>query len=1236
MTRPFVILALIISFALDGTVARAQCTSADIMEPGFNFITSSRGCAPFTIEIQTLFLNSTPGTIYHVDWGDGSGIEDYVQVNPYPNGPIITHLYANAPIECGYQVTIAVENACNPTGSVDPVVTNVIVWTDDIVASAPNLFRVCQGFAASIAFDDNSNWNCFPREDLRENADPRWIQWLYGEPANTNRISGITVDGVNPGGTFPYYNPAHGTNPVYPVIDVDQASLNVQVPVTDASQIGNDFIVTLNNWNTCNAYDINLSDGNPLNPATPGGDHDPRQHQSRIVIVETPNPTFISKRESDGTPATDFCIGELILFDNETVEAAGADLNFTWQFYDGPTSSDDLLETKTNTSPVFSYATGGQKLVRLTVGDNNAVGGCQATVEQVIRITPTAIAQIGTANTSFCKAAGSNEFFTVTFTDETVGSIAGVDEWAWELYDENDNPLQRVPASGYNSGSKVSVTQEYTNPGIYRARLTYRDIITKCDTYDEISIVIYNNPTPSFSVAPVCEGIESELVDASSLDMVNGNKIAKWEWDFSYDSATFNPDDTFDGSRPDTLRRSFSYGTHEVALRVTNDQNGCNAVFSLSLVVNQNPEASFTKDIAEGCSPLEVNLENTAVLSQPVGMNVYTWCIDYGDGYIDTLSANPNDDDYNPVVSTVFENWSTQSKNFKVLLKAESANGCYALSQPDSVKVLPSIKPGFNYVDYKPLDKNCSPVEVNFQVDPSTMVLKPQNYTWTISDHKGVLLEQTEAGSNAHFKHTFTADGNSIHSYSINLQASITDICTGDSTLTINVNPMPSSEFSIDTLDFNCEHMVIELNAAQKGLVSYDWKISNGGILIMTDTLGDQFTYLLQRPESGRESRYFQADLTTENYAFCQSEESTHALTVRAQPNLKASFMANPEFQVYPEATVSINNLSSRSSADHDWDFGDGHISTEINPDPHTYAEPGHYDISLHLEEDFCSQQDTVSIYIQPASPKVDFAFAPPKGCVPLKVSFTNLTKYAESESYVWYFGEGESISTSEHPTHTYYEPGTYSVRLEATNATGVSDMMVKKFIIEAHPNAHADFTVRPEKVKLPEDPIYTTNLSFDANSYIWDFGDGAKSTEIEPSHVYTDTGRYDIMLIAMNEYGCADTLVQENIVEVVEGNEIRIPNAFTPSLDGPTGGNRYSEGRNDVFYPITEGVIAYHMQIYNRWGELLFDTTDSGKGWDGYYQGRICPPDVYVYKIDFKFLDGKEVMKFGDVALIR
>ena len=201
-------------------------------------------------------------------------------------------------------------------------------------------------------------------------------------------------------------------------------------------------------------------------------------------------------------------------------------------------------------------------------------------VEKVVRITPTAIAQIGTANTSFCKTPGSSEIFTVIFTDETVGSISGVDEWRWELFDENGNPLQSIPATGYSSDSKISIEQDYTKPGVYLARLIYRDIVTQCETEDEINIVVYNNPEPSFSSIPVCEGLTSELVNETSLDMINGNQVVRWEWDFDYDNVTFTPDSIFDGARPDTLKKTLNFGVNQIALRATNDQNGCNAIYT--------------------------------------------------------------------------------------------------------------------------------------------------------------------------------------------------------------------------------------------------------------------------------------------------------------------------------------------------------------------------------------------------------------------------------------------------------------------------------------------------------------------------------------------------------------------------------------------------------------------------------------------------------------------------------
>ena len=631
-----------------------------------------------------------------------------------------------------------------------------------------------------------------------------------------------------------------------------------------------------------------------------------------------------------------------------------------------------------------------------------------------------------------------------------------------------------------------------------------------------------------------------------------------------------------------------------------------------------------------------VSLENTSITAQPVPIDEYIWCIDYGSGYIDTLHTNPNSGDFDPIIATTFENWTIALKQFNIILKSISADGCTYNSTPDFVTVLPSVKPGFIYTDYEPLAKNCAPINVNFQVDKFTMSLLPEDYTWIVTHGNDTIQQQTNAGSIGQFNRSFEAKGKGINNYTVSLGASIKDICVGDSTLSINVNPIPSSDFVIDTVELACDYMIIEVDALQKGLVNYDWIISKGATIYMNDTLDDYFTYKILRPGPGAENLGVSIELNTANYAFCESGKTTNAILVPSQPQLRASFTANPEFQVFPNAIVTVNNLSTRTNPVYTWDYDDGTTSAEENPIPHTYERPGTYTITLHLQEKNCESMDSVQIFIQPTAPEADFSYDPGKGCAPLTVNFTNLTKYGDPDSYRWNFGAGEGTSVNENPTHTYYEPGIYSVKLSATNESGVTDVAVKPLIIEVFTVPHADFTIRPETVKLPDDPLYTTNLSIEADAYFWDFGDGGKSSDFEPTYTYQDTGRYDISLIALTNNGCADTVIYDNIIEVIDGNEIRIPNAFTPSLEGPNGGSRYNSGRNDVFYPITEGVIAYKMQIYNRWGELLFDTQDTNKGWDGYYNGRLCAPDVYIYKLEFKFIDGREVMKFGDIALIR
>jgi gliding motility-associated-like protein len=107
--------------------------------------------------------------------------------------------------------------------------------------------------------------------------------------------------------------------------------------------------------------------------------------------------------------------------------------------------------------------------------------------------------------------------------------------------------------------------------------------------------------------------------------------------------------------------------------------------------------------------------------------------------------------------------------------------------------------------------------------------------------------------------------------------------------------------------------------------------------------------------------------------------------------------------------------------------------------------------------------------------------------------------------------------------------------------------------------------------------------------------------------------------------------------VTAIATGEIHFPNAFTPGNSGPTDGVYDPHSfDNDFFFPVSQGVLDYHLQVFDRWGELIFETFDVRKGWDGYYRGRPAKQDVYAWKAYAKFSSGEETTLTGDVTLLR
>jgi gliding motility-associated-like protein len=1208
------------------------------MEPGFAFLTSSRGCAPFTVQIETLYLSSTPGTQYYVDWGDGSPQQVFTQTNG--TGVIISHNYPNSPITCGYDVVIDAENACNPLGSVIPITTQVVVWTNDIISMDPGVYRVCQGFATDVQFTDNSDWNCYPRA-TRENSEARWIQWIYGTGPAANQIPGITVNGAAPG-AFPYLNPAPATNPIYPVLAPGQVSLPIHVPATTPADIGREFVLTLKNWNQCNPYDNLLTDGNPRNPVNGdlvNGDNAPQTITGRIVIVPAPSPAFLTRLGSAAGPVqTIFCVGDNIYFDDETPPIPGANFAYTWEFYDNNTGAGAPLATQTAQNPTYSYSTTGQKLIRLRVHDNNAAGNCEETVEFVITISPSLVAQISMTDPTsglavdgdFCQnPAAPFSNFNVRFTDISVGTVTATTRWRWEFYDASNNLIREEPGGGGFSATPLGpFDQVFTNRGVYRIRLRIRDNITSCESVGQVEIRVFENPQPDFTFTSGCEGTATHFEDASILaNPIAGQAIVLREWDMDFDG-TFDKDPALDNETE--FDHTFTTGgNHTVALRIGTAPGDCEVIVSKVVTVDPLPIAQFAPDRTSGCSTLSIALTNNSINGQPSPVAQYIWEVDEGAGFQVDSIQRPADPGAGALYRRDFLNNGTTNRDYRVRLRVVTVSGCEETSAPQTVTVFPAPRSGFISVNYSPFDNNCTPVSVDFTVDSQTQALNPSEYVWSVFDNSG-MIDQTSTGTTPAFTYNFVNTTQSIRDYTITLRAILPSACYGDSTRSIRISPVPASEFTIDTLVFDCEHMVLHMEAAQKGLAEYFWEVIINNITVFSSTtVGEQFDRDIA---AAAVDQNVVIRLRTTNLANCVSAITTHGLMVPRYNNMNTSFTATPTVQTLPNATVTINNTTNPGPWTYLWDFGDGTTSASSNITSHTYSTFGTYTITLTVTDGICVEVRTQSIQINPIPPVVDFAYDPPSGCAPLTVSFTNLTQYADPGSYYWQFGENEGTSRAINPTYTYYEPGIYSVTLSASNITGETSELTKHMIIEVFDRPSAQFNVKPRLMYIPGDRLFTDNQSFGASTYLWDFGDETTSTEFEPEHEYKALGVYNITLVASNAKGCSDTTRLEAAVHVDQGGELLIPNAFSPNLSGPGG---TVEG-NDAFIPLMRGVSDFHMWVFNRWGELLFETTYTNQGWDGYYKGKLCQQDVYVYKITAKYANGQLVTKVGDIHLIR
>lgn len=253
------------------------------------------------------------------------------------------------------------------------------------------------------------------------------------------------------------------------------------------------------------------------------------------------------------------------------------------------------------------------------------------------------------------------------------------------------------------------------------------------------------------------------------------------------------------------------------------------------------------------------------------------------------------------------------------------------------------------------------------------------------------------------------------------------------------------------------------------------------------------------------------------------------------------------------------------------------------------------------------------------------------EGCVPLQVQFNSSSP--DAVKYEWNFGDGGS-SGKKNPVYIFDEPGNYFVSLTVRNEK--NEINSYSEIIKVYPNPVAIFEMDVNDIPEGGRAVYFYNYSRGAERYIWDFGDATGSELEEPTKLYENGNNYKIKLIAINENGCKDSMVLSNPFSSGEP-EIIFPNAFTPNQEGPVGGYYSAHGtNNEVFHPfMQEQPVEYTLRIFNKNGNLIFESKDPEIGWDGYHMQELQPQGVYIYKLKAIFKNGQQIVKIGDVTLI-
>jgi PKD domain/CHU_C Type IX secretion signal domain len=640
------------------------------------------------------------------------------------------------------------------------------------------------------------------------------------------------------------------------------------------------------------------------------------------------------------------------------------------------------------------------------------------------------------------------------------------------------------------------------------------------------------------------------------------------------------------GSKDQTINVSMP-GNYQVVLT---GQNGCKGTFASKVTVHDYPTVDLSKLDTLICGASRATLVN--ITSSPGS----SFSLSSTDSKVTVNDLNVSSGAYG---------------TFPMVYKSAIYAGC-AVEKPFILSFFK--KPT---VDFTINAKKCSGynLDVSYSGDADTLI---SNFKWvfgnsTIADSVGLNSLIVPLGINRSQR---------------DLSLTVTQDGCSNTVVQKDISVIPN--LSLRVLDsIGCEPFKADFIALNSETVTYDWTFGDGTPVERTVS-HPSHTY--QRagfyPVKLKVSTIVSAGESCTNEVVIDS-----LIHVAPIPDVAFSISADSCLNLGGH-DVFYNGLIGTARDNYVWDLSNFDPS-EISSDPHQTKGPLGFDlktkpqvtIGLKVVSEFGCESVSKDILLKR---KPDFSMDANlfKGCVPFSPALTGkISDPVDLVNFNWDFGDGSSASGNP-VSPVYTNPNqNYIITLMGTSSlTGCSNTLVIKDSIATFPKPHAEFMMSDSIIYNDNPTVAFTNKSSGSTGQFWDFGDNLTSDISDPNHTYQLTGYRNVLLNVSNSFSCLDTISHKLLIAF---DRIFPPTGFSPNAPNLV---------DRVFLLNSDGIRAegYHLSIYSRWDDLVFEVQNQIAGWDGRMpNGSFAPAGVYVWVFNFTDFLGRKHLQTGTVTLV-